>query len=203
MATTTAASDALTASSKQPLPDGCTPVWEMSGCSVAATAAAATPLTAETKDNAADNNRVVKAKVKAVLEKFNSAMTRSRAINCDQTDAIYATMQQEMAVLFLQHGGQVMQYMWGLNGDMTYDVVGDLNDGASGHTTSVKAVMEGVIDCMIKTRRMGRNNLVGVSPAGGLEYPAEVRRCLLLLNSWIASTCLFTGYRTGGVDGHR
>ena len=117
-----------------------------------------------------DHKALLRAQVKAVLEKFNSALTAENT--AEQNNAVYSTMEQEMAVLFLQHGGQVMQYMWGLNGDMNYDIVGDLNVGSSGYVTSVKDVMEGVIDCMIKTR-MERSDLAPAKHPG-IEYPAEV-----------------------------
>ena len=113
------------------------------------------------------DNQALKAQVTAILEQFTDDSLQKEATRA-QIDAAYKTMQQKMALLFVKHGGQVMQYMWGLNGDMHGDVVGDLNVGSSGHTTSVKDVMEGVIDC-IRTEYKVNSEWVGP------KFPAKVK----------------------------
>jgi hypothetical protein len=72
---------------------------------------------------------------------------------CNEYDRIEDVKQfsEKMASMFIQHGGKVMDCMWGLNGDNSYDVVGDLHTD-NGHSTSVKSIMCKIIDEILKQK---------------------------------------------------
>jgi hypothetical protein len=90
--------------------------------------------------------------VRKVCDEFDIEMTRINTLSWREQRPLQKTalnaLQQKMAALFVQHGGKIMQEMWGLNGDSTYDVVGELSS-TEGYVTSVKDVMTGVIDEII------------------------------------------------------
>jgi hypothetical protein len=90
--------------------------------------------------------------VREVCDAFDAEMTRIDTLSKEEQRPLQKTalktLQQKMAALFVQHGGKIMQEMWGFNGDSTYDIVGDLSS-AGGYVTSVKHIMTGVIDEII------------------------------------------------------